>query len=399
MNKLTNPQLLIILNTVHSAISIFINTFMVAWFFNITNNDVVPACVFYIYSYALSTVGFFLIGNLVKCGPKILLFQLSFLVNFGALMLILYLQENIISYLWLIGLLIGAEKALFYMPLNVMTSQEVPKKYMARFNAYNYAWSGITKILVPLLFGWMISLESFLKTTIAVLVLSIISWLISLGLNHIRSYCKPFKIKYLIALAQKRKHISSSLIIDFLRGFTFEVLELLIVLYVVYMFKTNLNLGILTSIFAICTVIANIVFGKFCRYRNFIKILIVSSIFTVAGTSYFVVDVSKTSFIVYNLIYASFTVLLQTITATNVFRVSQDKSVASLYRAEYLALRELFLNTGRCLGFGLVIITATLISPDKLKYLLLGLNMLIIIVGWLSVGLSQILNKRQLIKS
>lgn len=399
MKKTNNSQQLIILNTIHTAISIFINTFMVAWFFNITNNNVVPACLFYIYSYALSTIGFFIIGNLVKCGPKILLFQLSFLINFGALLLLLHLQENIISYLWLMGIFIGAEKALFYLPLNVMTSQEVPKKYMARFNAYNYAWSGITKILIPLLFGWIISLESFLKTTIIVLILSIISWLISLKLEHIRSYCKPFKIKYLVALAQKRKHISSSLVIDFIRGFTFEVLELLIVLYVVYMFKTNLNLGIFTSIFAICTVTANIAFGRFCRYRNFVKLLIISSIFTVGGTSYFVIEGSKISFIIYNLIYSSLTMLLQTITSINVFRVSQDKSIASLYRTEYLAFRELFLNTGRCLGFSLVILTAIWISPDKLKYLLLALNLLIITVGWLSVGLSRILNGRQLIKS
>jgi len=53
-----NPLLLLAINTLHTAIGIFINTFMVAWFFDITGNDIVPACWFYIYSYAISAILF-----------------------------------------------------------------------------------------------------------------------------------------------------------------------------------------------------------------------------------------------------------------------------------------------------------------------------------------------------
>lgn len=390
-----NPLLLITINTLHTAIGIFINTFMVAWFFNITGNDIVPACWFYIYSYALSAILFVMFGPIVKCSNKLLLFRLSFVVNFVALLLILYLKENIISYIWLLGSIIALEKAFFYYPLNVMTSQEVTTGKMIKFNGYTYAWSGITKILIPLLFGWLISVESFIRTTFVVLVLSVISWILSLFLRHIKSSCKAFKIKYLIALACKRTIIKFSLFVDFVRGFIFETLDLLIVLYVVYMFKTNMNLGIFTSIFSICTVASNAIFARYCRYKNMTFLLVACCALTIIGSTYFVISGDKLSFIIYNFIYASITLLFPIISAINVYRVSKNKSVVSLYRSEYIALREIFLNSGRCIGFGLTIIVAMYLSSEYLKFVLLALNLFVVLLGWLSVKLNQKLNQEK----
>ncbi|MBE6444952.1 MAG: MFS transporter [Alphaproteobacteria bacterium] len=387
-----NPLLLLAINTLHTAIGIFINTFMVAWFFDITGNDIVPACWFYIYSYAISAILFVALGPIVKCGNKLRLFRLSFIVNFAALLLILYLQENIIRYIWLLGVIIALEKAFFYYPLNVMTSQEVSNKKMIKFNGYTYAWSGITKILIPLLFGWLISVESFIRTTFVVLILSVISWILSLFLRHIKSSCKAFKIKYLIALARKRPLIKLSLSVDFVRGFIFETLDLLIVLYVVYMFKTNMNLGIFTSIFAICSVVSNAVFGRYCRYSNLTVLLVICCFLTIIGSSYFVISGDKFSFIIYNFIYASVTLLFPIISAINIYRVSKNKSVVSLYRSEYIALREIFLNSGRSLGFGLTIVVSLYLSPDDLKFVLLTLNLFVVLLGLLSVKLNRLLN-------
>ena len=47
MTKLnTNAKVLIVIHSLHSIIELFINTFLVAYFLHITNNDIVPASPF-----------------------------------------------------------------------------------------------------------------------------------------------------------------------------------------------------------------------------------------------------------------------------------------------------------------------------------------------------------------
>ena len=161
------------------------------------------------------------------------------------------------------------------------------------------------------------------------------------------------------------------------------------------MFKTNLNLGIFTSIFAICAVATNYILGKYCNFHSFRKILLYSSILVFLATSYFVFDTTKISFIFYNLIFASAGETLRTITEINMYKTSQDKSIIVHYRPEYIALRECVLNFGRIIGFGLIILLTLLGNDALLKYLILGLSLILAYVGYLSMVLSKQIAKNQ----
>ena len=63
-----NSWLLIVISAIHSTIELFINTFLVSYFLNLTGNNIIPTAVFYIFTYAILTVGFPAIGRLVKNG-------------------------------------------------------------------------------------------------------------------------------------------------------------------------------------------------------------------------------------------------------------------------------------------------------------------------------------------
>ena len=159
------------------------------------------------------------------------------------------------------------------------------------------------------------------------------------------------------------------------------------------MFKTNLNLGIFTSIFAISTVVIDYILGKYCNFKSFKRILFYSSILVILATSYFVFDTTKLSFIIFNLIFASAGEALRTITEINMYKISQDKSIIVHYRPEYMALRECVLNFGRIIGFGVIILIALIGGDYLLKYLILCLSLILAYVGYLSIILSnQIVN-------
>lgn len=388
-----NSWLLITIHTVHSIVDLFLRTFLVAYFLNLTGNNIIPASIFYIFSYALSMVGFSLVGPWVKNGKKMILYRVSFVINAILLLLIIYLQSSVTEYIWLLGVILGLEKIFFFFPQNILTSEIASGEQLIKYNGYLQAMSGIARIVMPVVFGWFITKDSFLDTVLFVLGLTILEFILANCLQPPKNKNKHFNVKALLVLAFKKNRVKISLLVEMIRGIAVDIIDILIVLYIVHLFKTNLNLGIFTSIFAICSVLANFLLGKYCRFKSFVPLLAVSSIVTFSATTYFVFDASKLSFIIYNLVFASAGQLIRTIAGVNIYKISQDKSVASLYRAEYLAIREFFLNLGRIIGFSLVILAALSNNQDMLKYLILFLSVLLMLVGYFNIVLCRKLVK------
>ena len=249
---------------------------------------------------------------------------------------------------------------------------------------------------MPVVFGWFISVDSFINTASFVAVLTIAEFILSYLLTERQSPTRSFRLGAFAALVLRRPTIKLAIITDFIRGLSVYSLDLLIVMYIVYLFKTNLNLGIITSVFSACTVLITFIFGKFCRFESFIPILGVCSLLVFVVATYFVFNTSKSSLIAYNLIYATALQLVLLICDINFYQVSQNKSVTLNYRAEFITIRELFLNSGRMIGFGLIIIAALAQNQNMLKYLILTLSMLLLIMGFMSVSLSNRLRLKQL---
>jgi phosphoglycerol transferase MdoB-like AlkP superfamily enzyme len=127
-------------------------------------------------------------------------------------------------------------------------------------------------------------------------------------------------------------------------------------------------------------------------------ILAISTTLTFIGTIYFVFNTTQFAFITYNLIFASAAQLIKTITTINMYKISQERTVSILYRTEYIALREIGINIGRMIGYGLVIFAALSQNPQMLKYLILFISIVIAAMGYMSVILSNWINSKEPIK-
>ena len=77
------------------------------------------------------------------------------------------------------------------------------------------------------------------------------------------------------------------------------------------------------------------------------------------------------------------------------YKTSQDRSIIVNYRPEYIALRECVLNFGRIIGFGLIILLTLFGNDSLLKYLILGLSLILAYVGYLSIILSMQITKNK----
>jgi hypothetical protein len=143
-------------------------------------------------------IGFTLIGPLVKNGKKLFLYRLSFFTNAILLLLIIYFKENIIQHIWFLGLILGLEKMLYWFPQNLLISQIAKGNQIIKYTGYSYVFSGISKIIMPIILGYLITLNSFINTAVFVLILTIIQLFLSFFLNETLSKSKKFNIKSLM---------------------------------------------------------------------------------------------------------------------------------------------------------------------------------------------------------
>ena len=233
LNK--SSWLLIVINTIHTIINLFYSTFLVAYFLNITDNNITPTSLFYIFSYTLMIVGFPAIGPLIKNGNKLFLYRTSFLVAFVLLLLIICLKENIVNYVWILGVILGIERIFYWFPQNILISEIANKNQLIKYTGYSMSFMGIAKIVTPVILGYFISLNSFINTAIFILGLTIILFILSFFLKDNKLKSKNFNLKALWILATRRPKIKTVLKIEFLKGIALDVIDTLIVLYIIYM--------------------------------------------------------------------------------------------------------------------------------------------------------------------
>ena len=144
-------------------------------------------------------------------------------------------------------------------------------------------------------------------------------------------------------------------------------------------FKTNLNLGIFTSVFTIINFITALNLSRIKNKDVFPKIMLVSVVLIVSSIIYFILSTSTYSLITYNLTYNIAYVVISIITYVSTFStVNSVKEIKKAYQLEHFSVREFFLCLGRIISFSFLFIISLLNNILYYK-LLIGVYTLSII--------------------
>ena len=161
-------------------------------------------------------------------------------------------------------------------------------------------------------------------------------------------------------------------------GIVHYLLETLITILIVMTFKTTLSLGILTTIFSICSMVSVYVFQyKLKSNKNVLKF---SNIAMVISVLLLLFNINKTSIIIYNICNNIFLVLLlNTAETKNYDIINEDEIVINDYIVEHQITWQIVLNISRIVGY-IVLYIASLFDNIIVFKILLFLVTLIIIV-------------------
>ncbi len=365
-------RIIFITDILNSTASVYFSTFFVLYFFNVANYEIIPLAKYYITTYLFIGIAFILISKLIKNNYKVESFRIGIALRALYVALIMFLKENIINYIFLVAIIDGLSQGFYSYPKNLLNTEKITNEDRQKYSSTINTVCQFISILIPLLLGILLTYFSYIEVGKAFFALYVAMYLISFKLKDGKHNKKKMEFKKFYKLIKTDKYLKYALLKPFLSGLTISsgVMYLIINLYKIYNFKTNLNLGFVTSICSFICLVACFIF-KFIKKKKFSKVMIFSGIISFITILLFTFIPSRTSLIVFMLIdnlIITFIALISNMTVTN---YSNKEEIKKDLKPEFYLIIDVMFMISRVLGYTLLLLVCLFIGKEYINYLMI----------------------------
>lgn len=378
---------------INNILYMFVNTFMVAYFITLTNYDYKLISIYYALSFVGILLTFLICAKTVKNKNQLIIFRSGIILYCVYLLIIALLKEKITTYYAYLGFFYGIVQGLFWVAGHTLINEHT-KNIENTFISIKSILSKILKIFFPIIFGVSIQFTSFSYVAKIVLILSIIQFSFSLLIQDKEQINKKeYNLKEFIKYIKNNEKFKIVYKINMCDGIVHYLLDTLITILIVMTFKTTISLGVLTTIFSICSMISVYIFQyKFKSNKNILK---TSCIFMIVSVILLLFNINKFSIIIYNLCNSVFLVLLMNTAETKSYSiVNEDKKVITDYIVEHQIVCQIAINISRIIGYIILFVASLFNNMFVFKVMLFLITIVIVIYARLMIVLDKdLLNK------
>ena len=263
-------RLLIIFSALRNITDLFLGTFLVSFIMHLSASEIIAVSTYRLFEFAATCAGFFVFAHWCKRYNKVSVFALNLIPKIALLLAIMLLGDRVVDYLIPLGLLYGVGAAMYHLPMNTMVGEKGSPAVMNRFIGLKSTVIYLTKIITPVVLGVFIDMGSYTNIAYVLFALSIVELGLTFMLTPSRHRSRrPVDFVGFFRCMMRFPVIREMFAMEILRGFGVGLLNTVITMYTVYMFKTDLNLGIFTTIFAMFSIIASWAFGRWGRKKYY----------------------------------------------------------------------------------------------------------------------------------
>ncbi|MCL2017233.1 MAG: hypothetical protein FWG80_00450 [Alphaproteobacteria bacterium] len=383
----SEAKILIMLSAIHSIVGTFFGTFLIAYIMQIAQSEAISISIYKIALYTVITLGFILLADTVKRKDKMQIYRISILIQALCLGAIALTGDGIAPYIAIFGAVYGLAMAFRHCPFNIIIGEKIKKRMMTAYTGYSAMVSGIASVATPLFLGLFITIGSYEHMAVAMLLFLGFELILSFFIRSRNVTSKRFSLSVFIPQARRSILVRRVFLTEFLAGFSYsEPLNVVTTMYIVYLFHTNLNLGIISSVFAGVAIMVSFLVGRYGRPEHFPILLIISNILVVSTAFIFLVFTGKLSFILYRFAQSSGMNFITKVKNINTFNTSNSAACVSRdCRAEFFVVREMALNLGRILSFLILFTIGFSGNMDWLKWYLVIMTLCVAAGGTMSL--------------
>lgn len=380
----TEQNIIIIMDAIKKIMTIFLGPFLTAYFISTSTNSILNIAIYYIFTYATMALSTLVVAALAEKRNRIKIFRIGIILNFIYILIIILLKEKIINYLPIISILYGISASCYYFPYNLFIINKVKNTERTNYMVKLFITISVVGILFPIIFGSIITITNYILTAVIVLFISLIQIILSFFItdNH-NGDLEEYNLKKAWLELKKNKQVINCLAGEFFIGMNIcnGALETVMVILILNSFKTNINLGIITSIATLLSILVVKIYGLIYNKRDDKKVIIMSSIIPVISLIIFLILKTNTTVIIYKFSYVIFAEILSLVRKIKIFNLSNSKIVNKSNQCEFNAIREVTLNAGRVTGYTLLLLAGLTQSAVVLNIVTIILTLSLLVMS------------------
>ena len=380
----SEQNIIIIMDAIKKIMTIFLGPFLTAYFISPSTNSILNIAIYYIFTYATMALSTLVVAVLAEKRNRIKIFRIGIILNFICILIIILLKEKIINYLPIISILYGISASCYYFPYNLFIINKVKNTERTNYMVKLFITISVVGILFPIIFGSIITITNYILTAVIVLFISLIQIILSFFItdNH-NGDLEEYNLKKAWLELKKNKQVINCLAGEFFIGMNIcnGALETVMVILILNSFKTNINLGIITSIARLLSILVVKIYGLIYNKRDDKKVIIISSIIPVISLIIFLILKTNTTVIIYKFSYVIFAEILSLVRKIKIFNLSNSKIVNKSNQCEFNAIREVTLNVGRVTGYTLLLLAGLTQSAVVLNIVTIILTLSLLVMS------------------
>lgn len=380
----SEQNIIIIMDAIKKIMTIFLGPFLTAYFISTSTNSILNIAIYYIFTYATMALSTLVVAALAEKRNRIKIFRIGIILNFIYILIIILLKEKIINYLPIISILYGISASCYYFPYNLFIINKVKNTERTNYMVKLFITISVVGILFPIIFGSIITITNYILTAVIVLFISLIQIILSFFItdNH-NGDLEEYNLKKTWLELKKNKQVINCLAGEFFIGMNIcnGALETVMVILILNSFKTNINLGIITSIATLLSILVVKIYGLIYNKRDDKKVIIISSIIPVISLIIFLILKTNTTVIIYKFSYVIFAEILSLVRKIKIFNLSNSKIVNKSNQCEFNAIREVTLNVGRVTGYTLLLLAGLTQSAVVLNIVTIILTLSLLVMS------------------
>ncbi|MBR3884865.1 MAG: hypothetical protein IKJ33_00155 [Clostridia bacterium] len=366
MAKLPKQQkALLSVHMLRIVLELFTSTFLVSYILaqnpdSILGKGLINIGVFYISWQFVYGILDFAASFLVDRSNRATLLRFGIIFNLILMVALVFWGEQISHWIVLAGAVCGVSDAFYYSSYILMRNELSFHGSFKKYNVTSTIGVNLVKVIVPIIMGYIIDISTFSTIALYVIIVGVAQF----GLTYLIKSTKPkdskFELKGFINYLKEDKFAWSKIKYTYFNSLIAgakTTYRTIVIVLTVYIFKTNLNLGIFTSIFSLLTMLCLILYRKIDPNPKINKAAIYAFVGVLPAAALIAMLIVTNNV---TLIIMNFTLTLANYFSDYLGTVERDTIIKNLNKYDYVAehqfVTEIILVFGRIIAFSLFVV-------------------------------------------
>ncbi|UVI28572.1 MFS transporter [Paenibacillus spongiae] len=351
--------------------ALFLNLYLWRLTQNLTVNGL-----YYILLYA-SVPGTFVLGGWIsKRKDRMVTYRIGILLIALFYLMVVIMQEKVVNYYVLFAIFNGLSSGLYWSGFLVLQYDVSTDTNRIRYLAINMIVFNFAGLVGPALAGYVIQRSSGLQGYIFIFILAFLMFLIaavvSFRIRTVDTHHRAYHLNLMGLVMRKNRRWFKGLIAFFVLGLFQGVMLFLPGILLYGAVGREDWVGYLGVFFSALTVATGYVISRKARQENVRKYMLASSTGTLLGASFLLIEVQLWSVLIFMILFSICNPLAINTLTSYYYRLMGTLPLKGQLREESVAMREVFLNTGRVISIASLIILSQDLQSYWLPVVLVG---------------------------